>query len=402
MDKSHLGLSEDQGYKLAHSRDDKPDPSKFIKMGGQDFITARDLVGKSEGRATDWKLLEHLESARARKWPFVRVKEFPEGEVAICGSGPSIGNFDQLREIRRLQKRGVKIHAVNRCHDFLISKGIIPDSASLLDPIPQVATYIKPRKGIDYFIGFQCHPDTFDVFDKPEISKFIWYVRTTSAIDSQLEPNELAYATPSRTSTNGLRSVLLHYMRGFRTYHFFGFDSSYETELDANGVEQIKLAEDGKGKLHAHAKPETLHDIKTTRVVEFTDDNTGVAYEREYFSNSAMLCQADEFILLISDIAQGIKCKAMDDVSFLVHGDGLIPDIACSVRYPLHVDQKRWRTHGMAAIRSMAPPNDKPKPKLRPAIQTLDLATLADIAASLAASSDGKMTLIHPLESINA
>lgn len=354
------------GYKL--TTPGKCAPEMAFDMGGQSFVTAREMVGLSQGRLEPWKLLEHLESARKRNWPFPKVNEFPDGEVAICGSGPSIGKFEQLKELRRLQKRGVKVHGINRCPDFLATKGIFCDSASLLDPIPNVANYITPRRKTEYFIGFQCHPDTFDAFDKPDIRKHIWYCRTTNEIDRLLTPRELAYAVPSRTSTNGLRSIMLNYMRGFRRFHFFGFDSSYETELDANGVEQIKLSDDGKGRLHAHAKPETIHDVRTTRVCEMDPAGDNVVYEKEYFTNSAMLAQADEFISLISDIAQGFKQGLMDQVYFHVHGDGLIPDIACSVKYPFHADRSRIRTNDMKAIR---PAPRVPKRKQMPEFYTV-------------------------------
>ncbi len=151
-------------------------------------------------------------------------------------------------------------------------------------------------------------------------------------------------------------------MRGFRTFHFFGFDSCYETFIDETGREQIKLSADGKGKLHAHAKPETIHDIRTTKVCEFTDDNRGVAYEKEYFTNSAMLAQADEFIQLVEDIAGGIRAGLMDQVFFHVHGEGLIPDIACSVKFPLHADRTRYRKRGMPALRLLNAPSGGIKP----------------------------------------
>lgn len=359
-----------EGFRLSAPREREPDLSKAVEIDGQKFITARELVGTSNGRLEDWKLLEHLRSARERNWPFIKANEFKDGEIAICGSGPSIGKLENLKTLRRLQKRGVKIHAINRCHDFLCSKGIVPDSASLLDPIPNVATYIKPRKGVDYFIGFQCHPSTLDVFEKPGINKFIWFCRTTGNVDKQLTPLELAFATPSRTSTNGLRSVMLNYMRGFRRFHFFGLDSSYETELDKEGVEQIKVGADGKGKLHAHAKPETIHDVRTTRVVEMDATNENIVYEKEYFTNSAMLAQADEFILLIQDISQGIKGGHIDQVWFHVHGDGLIPDIACSVKYPFHADRSRIRTNAMPIIR----PAPKPELDLKPSLSQAQFA----------------------------
>ncbi len=340
-----LGLTDDQGYRMT-GQSPEQNLENALDYGGEKFIPARDLVGPSQGRLQNWALLQRIEDSRARNWPFVKVNEFKNATVVICGSGPSVGKPENLRKIRALQKKGAIVHAINRCHDFLCSKGIVPDSASLLDPIPHVATYIKPRRGVDYFIGFQCHPDTFDVFDKLGVNHFIWYARTSKLIDAHLNEKELAYAVPSRTSTNGLRSIMLNYMRGCRTFHLFGFDSSYETFVDADGREQIALGADGKGKLHAHAKPETIHDVRTTKILEQDPSGARTIYEKDYFCNSAMLSQADEFSTLIDDIRAGIKTGAMDDIGLHVHGDGLIPDIACSARYPFHADRTRIRKNG--------------------------------------------------------
>ncbi len=340
-----LNLQEIDGYRITAQGSPIPD-EHMIDIDGQKYVTAFDLVGKGGGRVQDWKLIMHLQSARTREWPFVKVREFVGETVVICGSGPSLAKPEQLRMIRQLQKKGAKVHAINRCHDFLLTKGIKPDSASLLDPIPHVADYIKPRKDVDYFIGMQCHPDTFDVFDKPEISKFIWYCTTNKMCDAQLTPKELAYAVPSRTSTNGLRSIMLNYMRGFRVFHLVGFDSSYETYRDAEGVEQIKPGTDGKGKLHAHAKPETIHDVRSAKALQKSSDGLRTVYEKDYFTNSAMLSQAEEFKTLIDDLRGGVTGGFMDDLSIRVHGDGLIPDICCTPRYPLHFDRKRIRANG--------------------------------------------------------
>ncbi len=62
--------------------------------------------------------------------------------LIIAGGGP--GLRDALPEIRRLhRKRGVKIIAPNKSHDFLVANGITPDFGVLIDWGSHVAGYIK-------------------------------------------------------------------------------------------------------------------------------------------------------------------------------------------------------------------------------------------------------------------
>ncbi len=349
---SPLDLKAEDGFRMKYAVP-KIAPEKIIDHNGMKFVEANDLIGKSGGRIEEWKLSFNISESRKRNWPGIKPAEFlsrrktgnpnDEAMCAIVGSGPSISQHSQLRELRKLQKAGVKVHAINRCHDFLITKGIIPWSASLLDPIPHVATYIKPRAGVRYEIGSQCDGTVFDVFEKPGIDHYIWHARTIERLDNTVfSPQELSVAVPSRTSTNGMRSIMLKYMQGFRHFHLFGFDSSYEDYFDDAGELQIKLGADGKGKLHGHAKPEALHDVRKARVVEKSAAGETL-YERDYYTNSAMLCQANEFSGFISDVAGGIREGFMDTIYIYVHGDGLLPDMACSRNYRLHFDRKRNR-----------------------------------------------------------
>ncbi len=68
-------------------------------------------------------------------------------EVCIAGGGPSLA--DEVGALRHLIKRGAKVIAVNKSHDWLLQRGLRCDYAVLLDPKEWVADYIDLRLATD-------------------------------------------------------------------------------------------------------------------------------------------------------------------------------------------------------------------------------------------------------------
>jgi len=291
----------------------------------------RDVIPYTKGRLEPWKLVEHVRSAKARKWPGIKPSEFIGESIAICGGGPSLSSLDQLKELRALQKKGTKVLAINRTHDFLLTKGVTPWAGILLDPVPAVASYITPRRGIRYYVGSQCHPAAFDNFDKPDIQKYIWHAASIPELAAELTERERILCVPANGSTCGLRAILKSYIEGFREIHLFGFDSCMEQNEDRT----LKI-KDGKPNLHAYPKPEAILDILEMLVP--MDDG-----DRTYYGNTMMFSQADEFQEFLMARDQGLKTRMLEPHTITVHGSGLIPDIARF--YGLHSDQLKVK-HG--------------------------------------------------------
>jgi len=305
----------------------------FIQIGpaAPQFRPLRDAIPYTKGRLEAWKLVEHVRSAKARNWPGIKPSEFLGQSIAICGGGPSLASLDQLKELRAFQKKGTKVLAINRTHDFLLTKGVVPWAGILLDPVPAVASYITPRRGIRYYVGSQCHPTTFDNFDKPDVQKYIWHAASVPEMDAELTPREMVLRVPANGSTCGLRSILKSYIEGFREIHLFGFDSCMEQNADGT----LKI-NDGKPNLHAYPKPEAILDVKEMLVP--MDDG-----DRTYYGNTMMFSQADEFQQFLLARDQGLQNGMLEPHTITVHGSGLIPDIARF--YGLHSDQLKVK-HG--------------------------------------------------------
>lgn len=317
--------------------------------GGPDFVPIRERIFNPQGRTdygwSDEKRREHLKAAHTRGWkefPYAQFDRGHDGVMIICGGGPSLK--DTLPELRRLARQPKHfVFSANKTHDFLfnlpklgLGQAVKSWGACLLDPCDWVKDYITPRPGVNYFIGDQCAPTTFDVFEKPEFSKWVW--RATNPLkDQDIIPQHLRFIEGG--STVGLRMMTLAYHCGFRKIHLFGFDSSTETSK-----------EDPEGKLHAYAKDESVM-MTLKRKTEFGEETKQVkervqikvldekGFQRTFVSNTHMARQAQEF-LEIRDLWIGnVKKGQMHWIDFVVHGEGLLPTAAA--RLGIHADPKR-------------------------------------------------------------
>ena len=97
--------------------------------------------------------------------------------LCIVGGGPSLA--DEVGALRRLIKRGAKVLAVNKSHDWLLARRLRCDYAALLDRKEWVAGYIdlnlaggKPTRrragkywsAPKYLVASQCHDDVLAKF----------------------------------------------------------------------------------------------------------------------------------------------------------------------------------------------------------------------------------------------
>ena len=176
---------------------------------------------------------------------------------------------------------------------------------------------MRPTAGVRYYVGSQCHPETFDMFEKS--AHFIWHAEARKEMVECLTEQERKHMVPAVGSTCGLRAIILAYMMGFTDIHLFGFDSCYHEHDILNGIRGA----DGKLKLHAYHKPEAIHDVRELTVKGWDD---GV--DRKYWGNGNMLAQADEFKHLMAWRDERLAQRHMDPHRLVVHGFGVIPDIA--------------------------------------------------------------------------
>lgn len=307
------------------------------------YRAIREVVKEPIGRADyGWDAVmrrKHLTAAYARGW-----KEFPygfrahNGVLHVVGGGPSLK--DNLRALRRYSQMPKNyVLSVNKTHDFLwnlpkhkLGPPIKSWGAVLLDPCDWVKDYIKPRPGVQYLIGDQCAPTTFDVFEKEGLSKWVWRA-TNPTKDNDVVPQNMHFVFGG--STVGLRCRTMGYFMGFREIHYWGFDSSCEVTTDHP-----------TGKLHSYEKIDSVKDRISIKAVD--ESPGGEMFDREFITNTHMARQAQEFIEIRDEWVRLFRAGKAEWIKDVFHGDGLLPTIAAGMG--CHADPKRNRTEGMVPL----------------------------------------------------
>ena len=306
------------------SKDGKIVP-KFVPIDEK----IRPPVGRADYGWDQEMKLKHLRSAYARGWPQPPYSAKPhKGVMHIVGGGPSLREC--LPALRRESRRKNHfVFAMNKSHDFLynlpslgLGQRIPVWGAALLDPCEWVKDYITPRPGVQYLIGDQCAPETFDVFEKEGISRYIW--RATMPGKDLGIPGTARFVVGG--STVGLRARTLAYYMGFREIHYWGFDSSVEE------------TEGTTGKLHAYDKVESVKvgDVPERLTIKVIGED-GAEYP--FVTNSHMARQANEYKKLRDEWADMVRKGQLDWIDETFHGEGLLPTIASLMG--IHADEKR-------------------------------------------------------------
>lgn len=236
---------------------------------------------------------------------------------AIVGGGPSIA--DGVASLRALKRSGAQIISVNKSHDWLLDRGIVPWGHILLDPKEWVARYVaRPRSDVRYFVASQCHESTFDALTGYPV--FLWHAGQD--FDDGPEPNSYLRAMwPHRpwfvvpgATTVGLRAIHLGHAMGADRFHLFGLDSSR-----------------CGGRMHAYEKPEAADASPGTLALKYR----GQKYLFE--TNSHMARQQMDFDKLIEDLPKHRAAGALrPGFALTVHGSGLLPFFAATIG--LHAD----------------------------------------------------------------
>jgi uncharacterized Rossmann fold enzyme len=277
------------------------------KVGGFTSLPAFKGVNTSE----DARLANVRASIRRDLPWFTGFGDEGRAVAIVCGA-PSMK--DCIADIRAQKRRGARIVSVNNAWRYLCAHGVTPDVNVILDARPENADFVKGAPtSMRWLIASQCHPDVFDAAEGLEV--VLWHNGWDTGNDKLREILDPWWEGPNRKpcilvpggSTVGLRTLWLAAYSGFRTIHLYGVDSSY--------------AESGAH--HAYAQP--LNDQETVLDV--------VRGGKTYRCAPWMVRQAAEFQETWKDLRDyeepdGRKAP----VTIHVHGTGLIPDIARSLK----------------------------------------------------------------------
>jgi len=245
-------------------------------------------------------------------------------KIIVVGGGSSVADtLPRIRSRRRVSSQ-VKIVAANKSHDWLISKGMVPDYGVLSDPRPHVLNYMTPHKDCTYFLAACLDPIVFERFQGYDYKLWV-------PVNEEDDPPALIEALPSDDgwehafvsggSTIGLRIPPMFSILGANDFEMHGLDSCY----------QPAETEDDALHLYAYDKPESDYELI---------DVTAVSRETEAqfrcITNKNMANQMREFpwfldkakAFVLNNVQDGLISEKTVEQKVTVAGDGVIPWLA--------------------------------------------------------------------------
>lgn len=178
-----------------------------------------------------------MQSALDRDLPCLRPEPGAEREsVCIVGGAPSLAG--SIADIAKQKKRGRRICAVNGSHEFLISRGVVPDFCVIMDAKDRMVEEITPHKGVTYYVASIANPSTFDLLEGCDVR--VWHAWNSDADHEFLKRQNKPWILVGGGVSVGLRSIDVMFLRGHRSMTIYGMDSSFEGETHAYKDRQPK------------------------------------------------------------------------------------------------------------------------------------------------------------------
>lgn len=228
----------------------------------------------------DEVMIENIFSAMSRKGlhPFTVFKPH-DRVISIAGGGPSLSDT-----MENLTGEIVTMQGAQR---YLLDHGIRPYAVGVLDANEHIADQIEADPKSFYFVASNCHPAVFDKLQNAGCDIILYHAGGLPGI-SQLLPKDTIIVGGG--STIGLRWINLAYLMGYRTIHLHGLDSNFRG-----------------GKSHAY------------------NDYSAYINFGEYRTKLDFLQQVEDFRQIRSDFEN-------HGVTFHIHGEGLLQDVARNMR----------------------------------------------------------------------
>lgn len=197
-----------------------------VKVKTNLIVKTRNCVPDDDIQAN----IRHCMSLGLNRWPVLR----PHDQIAVmCSAGPSLTHY--YDELRDWKERGGRIVCVKHAHDKLLAEGIVPWACVLLDPRGHVQDFVaNPHPEVNYVVASMCHPTTFDALKDAKV----WIYHAAVGAGEMELLTEMTKTTGVKEhvlgggSSSALRGFSVMHAAGFRDFHLYGYDSSYEANPD--------------------------------------------------------------------------------------------------------------------------------------------------------------------------
>lgn len=155
-------------------------------------------------------------------------KKFSSRKISLVCYGPSL--LETWKDIEG------PIMTVSGAHDFLVSRGVVPDWHVDCDPRPHKAGMLKmPTEKTKYLMASCCHPDFWETLKKKNVR--LWHLINGNDFET------VAWVTKNHPqglnsliaggSTVGMRAMEVAAAMGFRRFNIHGMDCSHTSQRHA-------------------------------------------------------------------------------------------------------------------------------------------------------------------------
>lgn len=221
-----------------------------------------------------------MAAAKENGWPMIRRVPAQKKTISLVCYGPSLKHT--WRYIPR------PMMTVSGAHDFMVSKGIIPDFHSDCDPREEKTAMLKPVKGVKYLMASVCHPGIWQILKGHDVE--LWHLHNGPETDVWLREHDPKTPPVGGGTTIGSRALQVANLLGYERFEIFGMDCSYDED----------------GTRHAG-----FHNGKDQNRIEV------ICGSRTFKSSPQMVEAAREMIVMIQNY----------EIWLRFHGDGLMQEM---------------------------------------------------------------------------
>jgi SAM-dependent methyltransferase len=162
------------------------------------------------------------------------IQKHPGSDAVIVCGGPSIEKYP--KKIKKLQKRGAKVYAIERMYGWCLDHNIVPDYIIVLDASDDVIqSFDRIHPDTTHIIASQCRADLIDKLKDYKSYYFLILQKGINYAEIFKDKNEPLTMINSASSVS-LCSMSIAMTLGAKRFHIFGFDCHVTKGNYANGI----------------------------------------------------------------------------------------------------------------------------------------------------------------------
>lgn len=162
--------------------------------------------------------LRQIEIAVKQGFSRLTLQPLKDEWLSVVGYGPSLNEtWDQVTH---------PCISTSGAHDFLISKGFIPDYHAQCDGRDHQVDFLRyPEEETTYLMASVCHPGVWERLKNHKV--LLWHNCHGEHVIEWIGKNDPGGLLVAGGSNIGLSSIHLGGILGYRKFKIFGFDGNY-------------------------------------------------------------------------------------------------------------------------------------------------------------------------------